>query len=169
MTLRPGRRNGERRRGNALLEMAIVAVPLFGLLFSIVDFGLAIFIRTTLQHSVREGVRYAVTYGTSGGKCQDASITEKVQQAAMGFLNGSVGESKIKVRYFAIDENNPGSFSEFSSGTGNAPGNIVEVAVEGYEYKWLAPIYWSSAPLNISVRSADRMEGLGAGVSPPCR
>ena len=46
------------RRGNALLEMAIVAVPLFGLLFSIVDFGLAIFIRTTLQHSVREGVLY---------------------------------------------------------------------------------------------------------------
>jgi TadE-like protein len=157
------------RRGNAILEMAIVAIPLFGLLFSIVDFGLAIFIRTTLQHSVREGVRYAVTYGTSGGKCQDASIKEKVQQSAMGFLNGSDGEAKIKIRYFAIDENNPGTFSEFGAGTGNAPGNIVEVAVEGYEYKWVAPIYWSSAPLNINVRSADRMEGLGAGASSPCR
>lgn len=157
------------RRGNALLEMAIVAVPLFGLLFSIVDFGLAIFIRTTLQHSVREGVRYAVTYGTSGGKCQDASITEKVQQSAMGFLAGTDGASKIKVRYFSVDENNPGTFSEFPAGSGNSPGNIVEVAVEGYQYKWLAPIYWSAAPLNIAVRSSDRMEGLGAGVSPPCR
>lgn len=158
-----------RRRGNALLEMAIVAIPLIGLLFGIVDFGLAIFIRTTLQHSVREGVRYAVTYGTSGGKCQDASITEKVQQASMGFLSGAEGASKIKVRYFAIDENNPGTFTEFGPGTGNAPGNIVEVAVEGYQYRWLAPIYWSAEPLNISVRSADRMEGLGAGETPPCR
>ncbi len=166
----PGLRpRGKRRRGNALLEMAIVAVPLFGLLFSIIDFGLAIFIRSTLQHSVREGVRYAVTYGTSGSKCQDASITEKVQESAMGFLAGSEGAAKVKVRYFLIDENNPGQFTEFGPGVGNAPGNIVEVAVEGYEYKWLAPIYWSSAPLNINVRSADRMEGLGAGGTPPCR
>jgi Flp pilus assembly protein TadG len=149
--------------------MAIVAIPLLGLLFSIVDFGLAIFIRTTLQHSVREGVRYAVTYGTSGGKCQDASITEKVQQSAMGFLAGSDGASKIKIRYFSVDENNPGTFTEFPAGSGNAPGNIVEVAVEGYQYRWLAPIYWSAAPLAIAVRSSDRMEGLGAGVSPPCR
>jgi Flp pilus assembly protein TadG len=149
--------------------MAIVAIPLLGLLFSIVDFGIAIFIRTTLQHSVREGVRFAVTYGTMNGQCQDASITQKVQQSAMGFLSGTDAASKIKIRYFAIDENNPGTFTEFAAGTGNAPGNIVEVAVEGYQYKWLAPIYWSAAPLNISVRSADRMEGLGSGVSPPCR
>jgi hypothetical protein len=161
--------SGRKRRGNAILEMAIVAVPLIGLLFSIVDFGLAIFIRTTLQHAAREGARYAVTYTTSGGKCQDESITEKVQQSAMGFLAGSAGASKVKVRYFAIDENSPGSFSEFGAGSGNAPGNIVEVAVEGYQYVWLAPIYWSSAPLTINVRSVDRMEGLGAGGTPPCR
>ena len=164
-----GRRRTTGRRGNALLEMAIVALPLFGLLFSIVDFGLAIFIRSTLQHSVREGVRFAVTYGTTGGKCQDASIAEKVQESAMGFLAGSDGAAKIKVRYFAVDENNPGQFTEFGAGAGNAPGNIVEVAVEGYQYKWLAPIYWSADPLNINVRSADRMEGLGAGGAPPCR
>ena len=169
MTMPGLRSNRKRRRGNAILEMAIVAVPLFGLLFSIIDFGLAIFIRSTLQHSVREGVRYAVTYGTSGSKCQDASITEKVQESAMGFLNGSDGAAKVKVRYFLIDENNPGQFTDFGPGAGNTPGNIVEVAVEGYEYKWLAPIYWSAAPLNINVRSADRMEGLGAGGTPPCR
>ena len=156
-------------RGNALLEMAIVAVPLFGLLFSIVDFGLAIFIRTTLQHSVREGVRYAVTYGTSGGLCQDASILVKVQQAGMGFLSSSETAAKIHIRYFVIDENNPGTFTETAAGSGNAPGNIVEVSVEDYQYKWMAPIYWSSAPLNMSVRSSDRMEGLGAGETPPCR
>lgn len=162
----------KRRRssaGNAMLELAIVAIPLFGLLFSIVDFGFAIFIRTTLQHSVREGVRYAVTYNTSGGQCQDASIKLKVQESAMGFLGGAVNADLIKIRYFSVDENNPGVFAELAGGTGNAPGNIVEVGVEGYEYKWLAPIYWSSAPLNISVRSSDRMESLGAGVSPPCR
>lgn len=165
-TATPRRR---RRRGNALMEMAIIAVPLFGLLFSIIDFGLAIFIRSTLQHAVREGVRFAVTYETIGGQCQDASITTKVQQSAMGFLNGTTGAEKIKVRYFSIDENSPGTFNEFGAGTGNAPGNIVEVSIEGYQYNWVAPIYWSAAPLNITVRSADRMEALGAGGNPPCR
>lgn len=157
------------RRGNAMLEMAFVALPLFGLLFGLIDFSMAIFVRTTLQHAVREGARYAVTYGTANGKCQDASITERVQKSAMGFLAGTDGASKVKVRYFAIDESNPGTFTEFGAGTGNAPGNIVEVGIENYEYRWMAPIYWSAGPLKISVHSSDRMEGLGAGASSPCR
>ena len=49
------RRRG--RRGNAFIEAAFVLVPLFALIFAILDFGLAIFVRSTLQHAVREGVR----------------------------------------------------------------------------------------------------------------
>jgi Flp pilus assembly protein TadG len=148
--------------------MSLVAVPLFGLLLGIFDFGWAIFKRSALQHSVREGVRYAVTYGqeedAQGNElCQDDSIKQVVKRAAMGFLTGN--EDKVHVRYFDPDNN----FAEITGNTGNSPGNVVEVSVEDFEHRWLVPLYWSSAPLKIKVRSSDRMEGLPGFSTPPCR
>ncbi len=153
-----------RRRGNALIEMSLMIVPLFGLLFGIVDFGFAIFIRSTLQHSVREGVRYAVTYQLVSGMCQDDSIKEAVKTQAMGFLSDAAHANKIKIRYY-----DPTTFNEVLAPQGNSPGNIVEVAVEAYQYSWLAPLFWSSSPLYIHVRASDRMEGLPGGGVAPCR
>lgn len=155
---------GSRRAGNAFIEMSFVMLPLFGLLFGIGDFSFAIFLRSTFQHAVREGVRYAVTYQTLSGQCQDASIKTAVQNSAMGFLTGTTNASKIKIRYF-----DPVTFTETAAGTGNRPGNIVEVSVEGYQYSWMAPLLRSSLPLNYVVRSSDRMESLPGGVQPPCR
>ena len=155
------RLKGRRRRGNAFIEGALVLVPLFALMFAITDFGLAIFIKNTFMHAVREGVRYAVTYKVQSGYGHDASIKNVVQANAMGFLSGTANYDKIKIRYY-----NPSSFAEVSA---NDPGNIVEVSVEGYTWGWLAPLWRSNTPLNISVRSSDRMESLPGGVSPPTR
>ena len=152
---------GPGRNGNTLVEVSLILVPLFGLLFGILDFGFATFLRSTMQHAVREGARYAVTYQTQAGMCQDASIKSIVQTASMGFVPS--GSSYVQVRYF-----NPTTFGEITTG-GNSPGNIVEISIENYKYSWLAPIFWSSTPLWINVRSSDRMEGLPGGMQPPCR
>lgn len=152
---------GRKRRGNAFLEAAFVMLPLFAILFAIIDFGFAIFLKNTFMHAVREGVRHAVTYKIEGGLGHDASIKNVVQLNAMGFLSGSANYDKIKVRYY-----NPTTFAEE---TGNDPGNIVEVSVEGYTWGWLAPLWRTATPLNMSVRSSDRMESLPGGVSPPAR
>ncbi|MEP7363566.1 MAG: TadE/TadG family type IV pilus assembly protein [Acidobacteriota bacterium] len=152
---------GRKRRGNAFVEGALVLLPLFALLFAITDFGLAIFIKNTFMHAVREGTRYAVTYKVQTGFGHDDSIKNVVQSNAMGFLSGATNYSKIKVRYYS-----PTSFVEV---TGNDPGNVVEVSVEGYSWGWLAPLWRSATPLNISVRSSDRMESLPGGASPPTR
>jgi hypothetical protein len=157
-------RHNSRRRGNALVEMSLMMVPLFGLLFGIVDFGFAIFTRSTLQHAVREGVRFAVTYQLMDGMCQDPSIKEAVKQQAMGFLSSTENAVKINVRYF-----DPLTFNEIAAPAGNSPGNIVEVSVDQYQYSWMAPLFWSSSPLWINVRSSDRMEGLPGGAAAPCR
>ncbi len=156
--IRAGRRN---KRGNAFVETAFVPRPLFALLFAITDFGLAIFIKNTFMHAVREGTRYAVTYKVQSGFGHDASIKNVVQQNAMGFLSGTANYDKIKVRYY-----NPTTFAEVAE---NDPGNIVEVSVEGYTWGWLAPLWRSATPLNILVRSSDRMESLPGGASPPAR
>jgi len=153
-------RNG-RRRGNAFIEAAFVLVPLFAILFAIIDFGFAIFLKNTFMHAVREGTRYAVTYKTASGLGHDDSIKAVVKSHGMGFLTSTANAEKIKVRYY-----NPTTFAETSE---NAPGNIVEISVEGYNWGWMAPLWRSSTPLNFTVRSSDRMESLPGGIAPPVR
>jgi hypothetical protein len=168
------KRKQPRRRGNAMLEAALIFLPLFALIFAIVDFGFAMFLRSTFQHAVREGCRYAVTSQTSPGG-HDAAIGAVVKYNALGFLNSApVGSGhgggsgcKICIRYFDAGTGNEvvpaaGVFS-------NAPGNIVQVSIENYGWSWMAPIWRTSAGLTISVRAADRMEGLPPGASPPTR
>jgi Flp pilus assembly protein TadG len=142
--------------------MAFAMLPLFALMFGIVDFGFAIFLRSTFQHAVREGTRYAVTYQTASGMGHDASIKDVVKSSAMGFLSSSAASTKIKIRYY-----NPDTLVETAA---NAPGNLVEVSVEGYQWGWLAPLFRTSTPLTITTRSSDRMEGLPGGLTaPPAR
>jgi hypothetical protein len=132
------------------------------MIFAIVDFGLAIFVRSTLQHAVREGVRYAITYQTLDGQTgHDDSIKEVVKQSAMGFLHEEENLEKVKIRYYEPD--NLGEVQQ------NAPGNLVEVSIEGYTWGWMALLMRNASPLQITTRSADRMEGLPPGASPPPR
>ncbi len=160
------RRRG--RRGNQIMEMSLMLVPLFGLLFGIIDFAFAVFVRSTMEHAVREGARYAVTWNVKAGLCQEASIKQVVSGASLGLLSGA-NAAKIKVRFYNPEADLvTGEFAEITSG-GNSPGNIVEVSVENYLHNWMVPLYWGKDPLKIQVRSADRLEGLAAGTSPPCR
>lgn len=152
-------RRGE--RGHVLTETALVFVPLMAMMLGIIDFGLAIFVRNTFQHAVREGVRYAVTYQTEPDQGHDGSIKAVVQRNAMGLLGGTAGAEKIIVRYY-----NP---TTFALSAANAPGNIVEISVEGYTWGWIVPLLRSSTPLSIMARASDRMEGLAAGQTAPDR
>lgn len=150
-----------RQRGNAFVETAFVILPLFAILFAIIDFGFAIFLKNTFMHAVREGTRYAVTYKVESGMGHDDSIRSVVKHHSMGFLNSTEHTDKIKVRYY-----NPTTFEEVIA---NAPGNIVEVSVEGYTWGWMAPLWRAATPLNFTVRSSDRMEALPGGIAPPTR
>ena len=159
--MQPSRMSAPSRRGEALIEFPLVLIPLVALWVAIIDFSLGIFLKSTFQHAVREGVRYAVTSRTEPGLGHDASIQAAVQRHAMGFLNGEEGAAKIHIRYYV-----PGTFAETQS---NAGGNIVEVSVEGYTWNWIAPVLRAEAgPLTIVARSSDRMEASPGGM-PPAR
>lgn len=158
-TTRSGRRT-RRRRGNTLIEAAFVLVPLLAILFGILDFGTVIFLKSTFQHAVREGVRYGVTYRTMGGG-HDAAIKTIVQQNSMGFLQGTPGLDKIKIRYY-----NPDTLAEVPE---NAAGNILEVSIENFMWRFMAPLLNSNTPLSLNARSSDRMEALPGGTLPPAR
>jgi Flp pilus assembly protein TadG len=149
------------KRGNAVIETALILTPLLALIMAILDYGVAAFLKSTFLHATREGVRYAVTYKVLGGMGQDASIKTIVQRNAMGFLNGTAGANLIDIHYYLPDT--------FTETTQNYPGNIVEVAVEGYQWRFMVPLWRQPGYLTINARSLDRMEGLPAGSGPPAR
>ena len=152
------------QKGNAFLETGLIILPFLALIMAVVDFGLAIFLQSTCQHAVREGVRYAVTYQTASGLGHDASIKAVVQRNAMGFLSGDSGAGRIHIRYY-----DPVTFGEKTGVGSNAPGSVIEVSVEDFRWDWIMPLMRSRTPLNIIARSADRMESLPTGSSPPSR
>ena len=95
--IRPIATGRRRRRGNQLVEVSLIFPPLFAILLALFDFSLALFLRATMQNAVREGVRYAVRYQTSGGLCQDDSIKTIVKNSAVGFLgNTAAGRGNLE-------------------------------------------------------------------------
>jgi Flp pilus assembly protein TadG len=160
-----------RQRGNVYAESALVIVPFFALLLGILDFGMAIFIRTTIQDAVAAGIRYAITFQVMSGHGMDDSIRLATQSAALGFLGGSTTpNSAISVNYY-----NPtsGLNTAVSGSAGNQPGNVVEVSAN-YTWNWFSNLSgtWnprSSTPLNILVYSSDRLGSLPPGQSAPTR
>jgi len=154
-------RRGE--RGNAILEGALVAGALFMILFAIIDFSVAILIKNTVQDSVREGVRYAITGQTiSGAGGQDNSIRQIVEQNSLGFLNAN-NANLITINYY-----NPTTLQLVSGVNSNAAGNIVQVGVSGFSWAWMAPFGRDATPLQIAAASADIVEPTTSGV-PPAR
>jgi hypothetical protein len=96
----------EPRRGQAMVEFALVAPVLFLLLFGIIEGGRFILYYETLNNATREGARYAIVHGSrsscpSGPQeplvpappCYDAAganVEQKVKDTAFGVLGPSV-------------------------------------------------------------------------------
>lgn len=60
--------------GQSLIEFTLVGIPLIFVLISIFEISRGMWIYTTLDHAVKEGVRYAIVHGqncgTNGNSCQ---------------------------------------------------------------------------------------------------
>jgi Flp pilus assembly protein TadG len=152
------------RRGNTVIEAAVILVPLLAIIFAIFDYSFVIFLRSTFMYAAREGARYAITYQTANGMGHDASIREVVKQNALGFLNGVTGAEnpcRICIRYY-----DPVSFAFTNA---NTPGNVVEVSVENYGVNWAVPLMRGGGTLTLQGRASDRMEGLPPGGTAPAR
>lgn len=149
----------KREAGAELVEFSLVMIPMFGILFLVIDLSWMLFARATLQYAVREGVRYAVTGQTMTGMGQDASVRSVVQQNSMGILAGSAGASEITIAYFDPNAN-------LASTSSNAGGNVVQVSVTGVNIFPMAPLFHSGGPLSMTAVSADVVESSPGGIPP---
>ena len=78
----------ERRRGAALVEMALVLPVFLSVVLGIIEFGRAMMISNLLANASREGARLAVMTGTTNGEVSSA-VTDFLNQAA-GISAGDV-------------------------------------------------------------------------------
>jgi Flp pilus assembly protein TadG len=179
------------QRGNAMLETALIFLPMMALMFGLVDISLAVFIQSTLTSATREGARFAITYrpsynSTSCTTSQATCIAQVVTDNAFGFLSGT-NANYITVNYYtANDLSNPvetcnagtcrlvGTIPQtLSNGVVvnyvNQPGNIVEVVVAGYPWNWLVPLRGFSAGTSITLGAAstDVLGALAVGSTIP--
>jgi Flp pilus assembly protein TadG len=149
------KRNG--RRGVQIIENALVLVPILAFTYLLIDVSYSIFVKVTLQHAVREGVRYAVTGQTQSGYGHLNSIKSVVMQNASGLLNDQLGT--IHVDFYEADT--------LQVTTSNSGGNLVEVSVRNYQFNPLAPFFHSSDTVSYSVFAADKLESNIGGSPPP--
>jgi Flp pilus assembly protein TadG len=161
-----------RSSGTAVIESAFTVIPLFALIFAFADFGLMLFRWSTLQNAVREGCRYAITFQTSAGKGQDASVGLIVEKYALGVVRTTDTPQHIFVNYYTQSA----PTTPIRSG-GNIPGNIVEVSVQNVSWAWIAPLsgtlvlspFYAMTPYSLNVYSSDILGGYPAGVSSVAR
>jgi Flp pilus assembly protein TadG len=150
------RRLWKGERGSETIEMALVIVPLFGMMFLLVDLSWMLFARATLQFAVREGVRYAVTGQTKTGMGQDASIDSVVVGDAMGFAT----TADVSIQYLT---NVNGVMTPTQS---NAGGNVVQVSISGVNVSPIAPFLHSASPIAMTATSSDVVEPSPNGIPP---
>lgn len=151
----PLRKN--RRRGSQLVEAGLMLIPFFAMAFMTIDTAWAIFVKATLQHAVREGVRYGVTGQVSNGNGHIESIKKVVQSNSLGLLKGSQS-STLSVQFL-----DPGTLTTTSNNQG---GNLVQVSVTNYQITPLAPLLRAATAVPVTVTSVDMIEGSPGGVAP---
>lgn len=166
MQLQPKKYVSRRKRtqaGSAIVEGALVLLPLMALFFAMIDYPFAIFIQNTIREGVREGVRFAITQQT-GANGQDAAIKAVVESYSMGFITDAgitAGTNTFSITYY-----NGTTLANAGTGVGsNAQGNIC-VITASVQHSWMAPVWRSTGVLTFNASSSDVMEAPPLGVLP---
>jgi Flp pilus assembly protein TadG len=152
------RHRSRRRRGQAMVEFALVAPLFFVLLFGIIEAGRFIFFYETLSHATREGARYAIVNGantlgcpsgpaapgTSACDTSGANVVTKVQQSAYGVPGASVTVQRCWW-YTACD------FATHGDGDDARGANVTVTA--SYTYSSLMPLV-PLPPITVTAESS---------------
>src|SRR5580704_2110204 len=88
--------------GSAILEGALVLLPMMAMFFAMIDYPFALFIQNSIREGVREGVRFAITQQTGTGG-QDAAIKAVVESYSMGFISDAgitSGANTFNITYY---------------------------------------------------------------------
>ncbi len=132
-----GAKRGEKRRGVAAVEFAIVAPVFFLLIIGIVEIGRAMMVQQVLINASRVGARRAITLSST-----EQAVIDAVEEYAAG-----VGVDGVSV---AVSPN-PATAAAGASIT-------VDVDIDYNEVSWL-PAPWFMGGKQLAASSVMRKEG----------
>ncbi len=115
---------GKDQRGATLVEFAIAATVFLSVLFSVLEFGRALWAHNALADAARRGARYAVLH--------PASDTDSVKNVVV--YGDPVGGTNPVVNNLTTD-NVTVSFSNFGLETGT-----VSVSITNYQFQFVVPL-----------------------------
>ena len=123
-------------RGQSLVEMALAVMLFLTLLFSIIEFGRALWTYNSIVQSTRAGARWAVVNVGSNGDTTNIDRTKNM--VVYGSPDVSTGiptvpgldKSMVNVSIVTLD----------SDSNGVAINQKVSVSVNGYQFQFIVPI-----------------------------
>ncbi len=180
---------GRKQSGNALVEGALILLPLFALIFGIADFSMALFITGAFQQAARDASQFTTTYNlTYGGttySSQTAAAKAIVYSESFGFINATNDGANNYVHvnyYFPNDLSTPATcatncnytWTDSNGNTStvnyeNQPGDVVEVRVVGYPWLWMAPMpgIMPGKGITLGAEAVDILQGLPSTMTAP--
>ena len=142
---RPGRRR--RQRGQALIEMSLVIIPMLAIIFIFMDIAWGLYLKATMEHAVRVGCRYGITNSLTdpyqpslcGGS---TTMTDCIGQHVISAANGLLDPATVSVPPQGAGQTCSAAacvLVQYFSQTGapaagqlNQGGNIIEVTITGF-------------------------------------
>lgn len=130
-----------------MVEMAIVLPLLMLLVSGILDFSLMFYSRLTIQHAVREAVRFAVT-GNTLNDPQSGTPMERVAAIKSKIIQNAVA--------LDVDVNN----ITVTPANGGGPSEVVTVSA-AFSYEFATPLikpFFPGGRYNFAIRSSMKNE-----------
>ena len=96
--------NLSRRRsehGNALVEFTLVGIPLVFMLLAIFEVSRAMWVYTTMAHTLRDSLRYAIVHGNdcgvfpNGCRTQVRDVVGRIKTQGLGLLDADFRDIKL--------------------------------------------------------------------------
>lgn len=157
----PKTRRAVRERGAALVEFALVLIPLLAFVMLIFDVAWAIFAQATIQEAVREGVRVGVTAKASGScTTVTCSVQNTVKTYSFGFISNT---SSVQVSYYSPSG---GTLTQVSGSGADVGGNIIQVTVSALTINSMGPIMRTQKSVVVGATASDVIES-NSSPSPP--
>jgi len=133
-----------------MVEFGLVLLPLFAMLFLLMDVSWIIFAWASAQEGAREGVRYAVTGSGQAEATLDSATKLVVQQYSFGFVKSA----NISVDYYPSGGYSASGAPASLDGTAGSTsvGNLVKVTVQVVSLRSFGPIFrtWDNIQLTAS-------------------
>jgi Flp pilus assembly protein TadG len=160
---KPAARFGKNEKGAAAVEFALISVPFFYILGTIVEAGLMLFTEYTLQASVQEASRLIRTGQMQKTGMSDVAFKAKVCETA-GILINCMGQATVYVdsrpSFAALDTNTPDMEEVGPDGTAAfTAGGASSATAVIVTYDWDFVLPFMSFFGNVDGGSARRLVG----------